>query len=725
MLLKNKINNDINNLVFRRKTKVDGAKQIEVSTKFEDYYINIITLKRLNKLLIKVCAKNKDRNSRKFYENSFSVEDLMNKSQLFKDVGIKSIKDASNFFYTFFKEYRRHYSIKVNEENNLILQLHMLRGKLVINLELIFLHEINKESINELNLQVSQLENDINNLSRNIIKLNKNEQETESKIAKNIPICPSMRNYVNNKGSLRKKRTDKLLTKIDKVTNQIIYKSIDKNSLKRLSNQHPLTNLSYDFLNLIKEKNNKDNNTPAVTAPQNLATEESDFLAFDKNFTEENNNFSSIVNISNKDNNITNLISDLSRLDHKKNLNRHKKKNKETNKISSDKSVENHIKNTNEKHALKIDSNYCGHSKVKEPSIIENINNTENNTYNNKLLTIESTTNNKANKDNNTTNTKYNMNSGVFSTLKNKRSSRRSNLGSDIKNIKGFQDISTIQQRSYNDSSNKNNVIKTSDKNDCDNISVSNNNNTFIKQNNDKSNKGKNVNNKDNNTNNPNKITTNFANNISNISSILPPSPSPIINQSSPKKEEMSLLTNEESPFIYDNVPFLSQTKKDLINLFLIYRASEEKNGPCFHRKCDNQGANLVVVKTENRQKYACFTQLSWRGVSEREMGRKKWQCYNTKDEEMAVFDLTRFIQLTSFSSDKRAIKVIQQYENYGPSYVDSNGLSFKIFGNDKYLSISFIQPQDERREIIDYKKLGLNQNNFLKIVDYEVYSFN
>jgi len=65
----------------------------------------------------------------------------------------------------------------------------------------------------------------------------------------------------------------------------------------------------------------------------------------------------------------------------------------------------------------------------------------------------------------------------------------------------------------------------------------------------------------------------------------------------------------------------------------------------------------------------------------------------------------------------------IQQYSNYGPSYVDGNGFTFKIFGGDKYLSISFITKNNVEDEYI-INNFNMAKNNFLHVKDYEVYCF-
>ena len=51
------------------------------------------------------------------------------------------------------------------------------------------------------------------------------------------------------------------------------------------------------------------------------------------------------------------------------------------------------------------------------------------------------------------------------------------------------------------------------------------------------------------------------------------------------------------------------------------------------------------------------------------------------------------------------------------------DGFSFKIFGEDKYLSISFLTNNDEEENYVknNYK---LEKNNFLHIKDYEIYGF-
>ena len=69
-------------------------------------------------------------------------------------------------------------------------------------------------------------------------------------------------------------------------------------------------------------------------------------------------------------------------------------------------------------------------------------------------------------------------------------------------------------------------------------------------------------------------------------------------------------------------------------------------------------------------------------------------------------------------------LRFIQQYLNYGPCYVDGSGFSFKIFGRDKYLNITFIIKTKEDEEYIK-KNYRFKKINFYHIKEYQVYCFN
>ena len=196
-------------------------------------------------------------------------------------------------------------------------------------------------------------------------------------------------------------------------------------------------------------------------------------------------------------------------------------------------------------------------------------------------------------------------------------------------------------------------------------------------------------------------------------------------NKISENKLHSLLIMDNHIYLVQKKIPLLKELTKD--KLILIYKSSEEKNEPKFHKKCDDKGPTLIFVDTEENRSFIAFNKKSWHLARDGELENYSWRETNIRDDNIVIIDLfsQKILELKK-KNDKKMISgmsFIQQYSNYGPSYVDGNGFTFKIFGGDKYLSISFITKNNEE---VDYIKnnYNLTKNNFLHIKDYEVYCF-
>ena len=185
------------------------------------------------------------------------------------------------------------------------------------------------------------------------------------------------------------------------------------------------------------------------------------------------------------------------------------------------------------------------------------------------------------------------------------------------------------------------------------------------------------------------------------------------------------LLTDNYLPLIIKNIPLLQKLTKE--KLYLMYKSSKENENKNFHIKCDDKGPTLIFIQTEENRSFITFNKKSWHIVNEEEKDKASWKETNTKDDHLVIIDLfsEKKIEIKKNGNGKEndvSMKFIQQYGNYGPSYVD-DGFSFKIFGEDKYLSISFLTNNDEEENYVknNYK---LEKNNFLHIKEYEIYGF-
>ena len=185
------------------------------------------------------------------------------------------------------------------------------------------------------------------------------------------------------------------------------------------------------------------------------------------------------------------------------------------------------------------------------------------------------------------------------------------------------------------------------------------------------------------------------------------------------------LLSDYHVALIKKRIPFFKNTKNFKLNL--IYKSSSEKDKN-FHKKCDNKGSTLIIILTTENRMFLTFNMKSWNAIKEPELNKANWRLINTKDDDIFIFDLYSKKILKNKENKKKdndkegnVFKFMEQYENYGPAYVDG-GFSFKILEQDKYLSIEFITKNIEEDSFIK-SNYGLEKNNFLHIQDYEVYN--
>lgn len=182
----------------------------------------------------------------------------------------------------------------------------------------------------------------------------------------------------------------------------------------------------------------------------------------------------------------------------------------------------------------------------------------------------------------------------------------------------------------------------------------------------------------------------------------------------------INYINNDYLSLIKTFIPILNKISAN--KLKLIYKSSEEKNYPCFHIKCDNKGPTIILVETIEKRKFICFNTQSWNGINEDSLSKVSWQENNTRDDESMIIDVLNKKKIETRNNVN--LKFIQQYLNYGPCYVDGSGFSFKIFGGDKYLNITFIIKTKEDEEYIK-KNYGFKKVNFYHIKEYQVYCFN
>ena len=185
------------------------------------------------------------------------------------------------------------------------------------------------------------------------------------------------------------------------------------------------------------------------------------------------------------------------------------------------------------------------------------------------------------------------------------------------------------------------------------------------------------------------------------------------------------LLTEYHISLIKKRIPFFKNTKNFKLNLIYKSTSEKEKN---FHKKCDNKGSTLIIIFTKENRMFLTYNKMPWKAIKESELNKVNWRLINTKDDNIFIFDLfSKKILKNKENKNKNKegniYKFLQQYDNYGPAYVDS-GFSFKILEEDKYLSIEFITKNIEEDSYIK-SNYNLEKNNFLHIQDYEVYSSN
>ena len=185
------------------------------------------------------------------------------------------------------------------------------------------------------------------------------------------------------------------------------------------------------------------------------------------------------------------------------------------------------------------------------------------------------------------------------------------------------------------------------------------------------------------------------------------------------------LLTEYHISLIKKRIPYFKSCKN--IQLNLIYKSSSEKEKN-FHKKCDNKGSTLIIFFTKENRMFLTFNKKPWKAIKESEIQKASWRDINTKDDDIFIFDLfskkilkNKENKNSNKNKEENMFKFLQQYENYGPAFVDK-GFYFKVLEKDKYLSIEFITKNIEEDNYIK-SNYNLEKNNFLHIQDYEVYN--
>ncbi len=93
-----------------------------------------------------------------------------------------------------------------------------------------------------------------------------------------------------------------------------------------------------------------------------------------------------------------------------------------------------------------------------------------------------------------------------------------------------------------------------------------------------------------------------------------------------------SLIINDLEKKIFIENEIKKKIKKEIINFSLIFRMSEMgSKGEDFHKCCDNQGPNLVIIKTKTNRTFGGFTPLSW---------KKEGGLVNDKSDQTFIFSL-------------------------------------------------------------------------------------
>ena len=187
-----------------------------------------------------------------------------------------------------------------------------------------------------------------------------------------------------------------------------------------------------------------------------------------------------------------------------------------------------------------------------------------------------------------------------------------------------------------------------------------------------------------------------------------------------PKNKPINILLNEyHISLIKKRIPFFKSLNNFKLNL--IYKSTSEKNKK-FHEKCDNKGSTLIIIFTKENRMFLTFNKKPWNAIKNSELNKANWRLINTKDDDIFIFDLFSK-KIMRNKNNKNNFKFLQQYDNYGPAYIDS-GFSFKVLEEDKYLSIEFVTKNIEEDSYIK-SNYNLEKNNFLHIQDYEVYNIN
>lgn len=102
----------------------------------------------------------------------------------------------------------------------------------------------------------------------------------------------------------------------------------------------------------------------------------------------------------------------------------------------------------------------------------------------------------------------------------------------------------------------------------------------------------------------------------------------------------------------------------------LIYRASRDGDSAKeFHKRCDNIGTNLILVKTDKNVKFGGFTNYGWEIPKEAETEGNSENGVEKEDYKSFCFSLT---SLKIYFHDPKKKGAIFCCENYGPTFSDN-----------------------------------------------------
>ena len=173
-------------------------------------------------------------------------------------------------------------------------------------------------------------------------------------------------------------------------------------------------------------------------------------------------------------------------------------------------------------------------------------------------------------------------------------------------------------------------------------------------------------------------------------------------------KEENNIITNLNSEIIKENInenillkSWIEPNKK--IKAELLYRLTKDgESFEIFHKLCDGQKPNLILVKSKKGFKFGGFTFENWESCNE-----GKWK----KDNKSFLFSLN--LNKRYFQKDKNTNDNIYCLNIFGPCF--SYDLAFKCKDMKKCTSWG-------KMTYLDNKEMANNENNNFDVEEVEVF---